>query len=183
MAECIAGGFSREPESGFSIEYRKRSAANKGIEIMTAAALIKPVCPRLSLYPGFKKFKTMKGIIGKKIGMTSVFTPDGRQVISGGNDKLIRVWDIASGKQIFTLSGQDDAIGAIAISNDGNYLFSGGKDNSNSIRLWNLKTKSLVWNLIGHNDMVTSLVITPNQLKLISSSQDKNIAIWEIPKH
>ncbi|PZO41863.1 MAG: protein kinase [Pseudanabaena frigida] len=109
-------------------------------------------------------------------------TPNGKQVISGSSDKVIRVWDIASGKQIFSLSGHEDAIGAIAISSDGNYLFSGGKDNSNSIRLWNLKTKSLLWNLIGHSDMVTSLVITPNQLKLISSSQDKNIAIWEIPK-
>jgi hypothetical protein len=30
--------------------------------------------------------------------------------------------------------------------------------------------------------LVTSLVITPDNLKLISSSQDKNIDIWEIPK-
>jgi WD40 repeat protein len=89
---------------------------------------------------------------------------------------------MASGKQRFTLSGHEDAIASLAITNDGNYLFSGGKDSPNSIRLWNLKTKSLIWNLIGHTDLVTSLAITPDQLKLISSSQDKNIAIWQIPK-
>lgn len=33
----------------------------------------------LSLQPGRHKLLQMKGIIGKKIGMTSVFTPDGRQ--------------------------------------------------------------------------------------------------------
>jgi WD40 repeat protein len=110
-----------------------------------------------------------------------LITPDGKQVISGGNDNVIRVWDIATGRQAFILSGHEDAIGAIAITNDGNYLFSGGKDNPNSIRFWNLKTRSLLWNLIGHTDLVTSLVITPDQLKLISGSQDRNIAIWEVP--
>jgi large subunit ribosomal protein L3 len=38
------------------------------------------MCPiTLSLQPGRHKHWKMKGIIGKKIGMTSVFTPDGKQ--------------------------------------------------------------------------------------------------------
>jgi large subunit ribosomal protein L3 len=38
------------------------------------------MCPIiLSLQPGRHKHSKMKGIIGKKIGMTSVFTPDGKQ--------------------------------------------------------------------------------------------------------
>ncbi|WP_181016053.1 serine/threonine-protein kinase [Pseudanabaena sp. BC1403] len=116
-------------------------------------------------------------------GVTCVLiTPDGKRVISGSNDNLIRAWDIASGKKLYELREHKDAIGAIAITNDGKYLFSGGKDSQNSIHLWNLQTKSSIWNLIGHTDLVTSLVITPDQLKLISSSQDKNINIWEIPK-
>ncbi|TYQ26300.1 protein kinase [Pseudanabaena sp. UWO311] len=116
-------------------------------------------------------------------GVTCVLvTPDGKRVISGNSDNLIRVWDLASGKKLFELSEHKDAIGAIAITNDGKYLFSGGKDSQNSIHLWNLQTKSPIWNLIGHTDLVTSLVITPDNLKLISSSQDKNINIWEIPE-
>ncbi len=127
--------------------------------------------------------KSLLTLAGHHGGTTCVLvTPDGKQIISGGNDKAIRVWDIASGKQLFILTGHEDGISAIAITADANYLFSGGKDSPNSIRLWNLKTKSLIWNLIGHNDLVTSLVISPNQLKLISSSQDKYVDIWEIPK-
>ena len=116
-------------------------------------------------------------------GVTCVLvTPDGKRVISGSSDNLIRVWDLASGKKLFELSEHKDMIGAIAITSDGKYLFSGGKDSQNSIHLWNLQTKSSIWNLIGHTDLVTSLVITPDNLKLISSSQDKNINIWQIPK-
>lgn len=116
-------------------------------------------------------------------GVTCVLvTPDGKRVITGSSDNLIRVWDLASAKKLFELSGNNDAISAIAITSDGKYLFSGGKDGQNSIRLWNLQTKSSIWNLIGHTDLVTSLVITPDKLKLISSSQDKNINIWKIPE-
>ncbi len=116
-------------------------------------------------------------------GVTCVLvTPDGKRVISGSSDKAIRVWGLESGKQLFELGEYHDAISAIAITSDGKYLFSGGKDNSNSIRLWNLQTKSSIWTLIGHTDLVTSLIITPDNLKLISSSQDKSIDIWEIPK-
>jgi len=109
-------------------------------------------------------------------------TPDGKQVISGSNDNVIRVWDIASGKSVFTLTKQEGAIGALAITKDGNYLFSGSQESPNSIRLWNLKTRSLLWNLIGHLDLVTSLALTPDNLKLVSSSQDKSVDIWEVPK-
>jgi WD40 repeat protein len=116
-------------------------------------------------------------------GVTCVLvTPDGKRVISGSSDNLIRVWDLTSAKKLFELSEHKDMIGAIAITSDGKYLFSGGKDSQNSIHLWNLQTKSSIWNLIGHTDLVTSLVITPDNLKLISSSQDKNINIWQIPK-
>jgi WD40 repeat protein/predicted Ser/Thr protein kinase len=126
--------------------------------------------------------ENLKTLIGSLAGVTCVvITPNGKQVISGGNDKVIRVWDMTSGKQLFTLEGHEDAISAIAITRDGKYLFSGGKESPNSIRLWNLQTQSSTWNLIGHTDLVTSLVISPDNLKLISSSQDKNINIWEIP--
>ncbi|MFM7885983.1 MAG: WD40 repeat domain-containing protein [Pseudanabaena sp.] len=97
-----------------------------------------------------------------------LITPDGKHIISGSNDKSIRVWDIATGNHLFVLAGHKEAIGAIAITSDGNYLISGGRDNPDSIHLWSLKTKSLIWDLIGHTDLVTSLAITPDNLKLIS---------------
>jgi WD40 repeat protein len=112
---------------------------------------------------------------------TIVFTPDGKRLISAGGDRLIRIWDLATNKQLYTLIGHDEEIKAIAITSDGNYLFSGSKDIPNSIRLWNLQTRTRIWNLIGHQDLVTSLIVTKDNLKLISASQDKKAIIWDIP--
>ena len=40
----------------------------------------------------------MKGIIGKKIGMTSVFSPDGKQIVSRYYHGTVHLWNSATGK-------------------------------------------------------------------------------------
>ncbi len=53
-------------------------------------------------------------------------TPDGKQVISGSDDKTMKVWDITSGK-IITTYQLDGAANSIAISRDGKTLIVGSK--------------------------------------------------------
>src|SRR2546425_258090 len=60
-----------------------------------------------------------------------VFTPDGQQVVSTGDDKFIRVWDLRSGKTVRTIRGQtgpgdEGKIYAMAFSPDGRWLAVGG---------------------------------------------------------
>ena len=55
------------------------------------------------------------------------FTPDGKQLVSAGEDKVIRVWDLASGKTLRTIRGESAAgslgkILAILLSADGKWL-------------------------------------------------------------
>ena len=59
------------------------------------------------------------------------FTPDGRQLVSASDDKVIRVWDVATGKTVRTLHGEAAAgdagkIYAMALSPDGKWLAVGG---------------------------------------------------------
>ena len=37
------------------------------------------------------------------------FTPDGSQLVSGSDDKTIRVWDVATGKTVRTIRGEGGA--------------------------------------------------------------------------
>jgi membrane-associated protease RseP (regulator of RpoE activity) len=59
------------------------------------------------------------------------FTPDGKQIVSAGDDKVIRVWDWQAGKTIRTIRGQvgpglEGKIYAMALSPDGHSLAAGG---------------------------------------------------------
>src|SRR5262249_37668482 len=70
---------------------------------------------------------------------TVVFFKDGRRFASCGFDGTIRIWDVATGKQLTRLEGHaKPAISCLALSPDERHLLSGGIDGT--IRLWDVKT-------------------------------------------
>src|SRR5262245_42419797 len=50
------------------------------------------------------------------------YAPDGRILAVAGTDRLIRLWDAESGKELRTLSGHEDAVTSIAFSAEGKTL-------------------------------------------------------------
>ena len=78
-------------------------------------------------------------------------TPDGRQVVSGSDDKTLRVWDLASGETVRTLSGHTGAVWAVAVTPDGRQAVSGSEDNT--LRVWDLASGETVRTLSGHTEL------------------------------
>jgi len=64
----------------------------------------------------------------------AVFHPDGSRIASGGRDRLVRLWDAATGEELVGLPGHSDYIYSLAFSPDGKSLASGSGDNT--VRLW-----------------------------------------------
>jgi WD40 repeat protein len=64
------------------------------------------------------------------------YLPDGRHLVSGGDDHTIRVWDVHSGVEETRLSGHGNSVLTMSVSSDGTMLASGGHDKQ--VRLWNL---------------------------------------------
>ncbi len=106
------------------------------------------------------------------------FSPDGATIVSGGQDRLLRLWDAQTLELIGTLSGHEDDITSIAFNNDGTYLISGSYDNT--VRLWNVNAlKPIGEPLLGHQDGVTSVAFSPDGTHIVSASHDKTIRIWD----
>lgn len=68
--------------------------------------------------------------------MSLVFSPNGRNVLSGGIDGDIRVWDVSNGKNVFTIEGHGSPITTVAITADGSMLASGSYDRT--FKLWHI---------------------------------------------
>ncbi|RPH88674.1 MAG: WD40 repeat domain-containing protein, partial [Chroococcales cyanobacterium metabat2.561] len=49
-------------------------------------------------------------------------------------DKTIKIWEVATGKQLRTLAGHSNVVWSVVYSPDGRYLASGSWDNT--IKIW-----------------------------------------------
>jgi WD40 repeat protein len=63
------------------------------------------------------------------------FSPDGRLLAIGDQDRLVRVWDVADGSLHTALRGHWDGAMHLALTNDG-WLATGGQDFT--LRLWDV---------------------------------------------
>jgi WD40 repeat protein len=118
------------------------------------------------------------------------FTPDGKYLVSAGNDKVVRVWDASTAKTIRTLRGQislgqDGEIYALALSPDGKWLATGGlftgtSEEKMAIRLYDFDSGELITLLTGHKNTIQSLAFSPNSEFMISGSSDQTAILWDI---
>ena len=65
---------------------------------------------------------------------TAVFHPGGTRIASGGRDRAVWLWDVASGQEVAHLPGHTSYIWSLAFSPNGQTLVSGSGDST--ARLW-----------------------------------------------
>jgi WD40 repeat protein len=106
-----------------------------------------------------------------------VFLSD-RQIITAGQDKNIKIIDIATGKVVKTLSGHTNLINNLAISPASDLLVSGSYDSK--VNLWQISTGKLLRSLTDHTDRIWGLAISPDGKQVVSASRDKTVRIWDV---
>jgi WD40 repeat protein/mono/diheme cytochrome c family protein len=111
--------------------------------------------------------------------LSVAYSPDGKALASGGGDKIIRLWDVATGKQVATLDGHGSEVGSLAYSPDGKALAAGSGDGT--IKLWDTGTTKETATLKGHTGRVCSVAFSPDGKTLASASVDEAvIKLWDV---
>ena len=108
-----------------------------------------------------------------------VFSNDGKQIITGGGNGNIKVWDVNSGQELNTLIGHTYGITSLVLSSDGKTLVSGSKDGT--IRIWDLSNKNNKRVLTkGHTAFVNTIAFSPDDTTIMSAGSSKKIQNWSV---
>jgi WD40 repeat protein len=113
------------------------------------------------------------------------FSPDGRFVLAGSanligtlsEDKTARIWDVATGSQIHSLTGHLSGVESAAFSPNGRFVLTGSDDFS--ARLWDAATGQQIGPFVGHSLFVESVAFSPDGRFVLTGSEDKTARLWD----
>jgi WD40 repeat protein/serine/threonine protein kinase len=104
------------------------------------------------------------------------FAPDGRSLVSAGNDGEVRICDAATGAMLHRMIGHSHQVVALDITSDGNTIASGGRDGKP--RIWDAQTGQLVRTLEGHRGGVIGAQVSPDDRQVLTFGLDGTARIW-----
>jgi hypothetical protein len=96
----------------------------------------------------------------------------------GGTDQTAELWEVRTGKQLFTLKGHSGPILAVAVSPDDRWLATAGNDQS--VMLWDAVAGEQRFTLAGHNGPIRVLAFSRDGRRLVTGSADQSAKVWDV---
>lgn len=108
-----------------------------------------PVLPKPKWHPPWKLARVISGHTGW-VRCVAV-EPGNEWFVTGANDRIIKVWDLASGQLKLSLTGHVSSVRGLAVSARHPYLFSCGEDKQ--VKCWDLEYNKVCLVLFGFNQI------------------------------
>lgn len=148
-----------------------------GGELLSGLRLRKALEPlRPQWHPPWKLLRVISGHLGwvncVAVDATNSF------FATGSNDRLLKIWDLATGQLKLSLTGHVSSLKDIQISDRHPYLFSCGEDGR--VKCWDLEQNRVVRDYHGHLSGVYTLALHPSLDILCSGGRDAVVRVWDM---
>ncbi|CAF1664866.1 unnamed protein product, partial [Adineta ricciae] len=97
---------------------------------------------------------------------------------TGAADRVIKIWDLASGTLKLSLTGHVSTVRGVAISTRQPYLFSCGEDKQ--VKCWDLECNKVIRHYHGHLSAVYALSLHPTLDILLTCGRDSVARVWDM---
>jgi len=111
------------------------------------------------------------------------FSPDSNFIVSGSEDKTVRVWDWKKQREIKQLKGHTGWVNSVCVSPDGNFIVSGSDDKI--IRVWyfdlenpHKAQKSII--LINTEEEINSCAFSNDNSQIVAGGRSGQILMYDI---
>src|SRR5262249_8697608 len=104
------------------------------------------------------------------------FSADGRFLVSGGGDLVVRVWDLGNKTELRALRGHGDWVSSVAFGPNGQAHPSARRDKT--VKVWEL-TSGETAKPIGHSRKLNTIAVSADGRWVASGSEDRTIKIWD----
>src|SRR5262249_47555688 len=98
------------------------------------------------------------------------FSRDGRHLLTGCKDGQARLWDWQAATLACPPLKQDEEVLAVALTADGRFALTAGRDRASKLHVWELTTGRLVAPKIQLPTNVASLSCSPTESRVVASS-------------
>ena len=111
------------------------------------------------------------------------FSPDSKKLVSGSQDKTVRLWNVETGELIHILQEHTNVVLSVAFSPDGNTIASG--DDNRTIWVWDAHTNQMRYKRrrrlsYTYGSEVYSLAFSPDSKILASGVRNNTILLWDV---
>jgi WD40 repeat protein len=112
-----------------------------------------------------------------------VVSPDGHSLATANVDRIVHIWDTATGKQLRSLAGHKVPVRSVAFSPDGREIASGGMDGS--VRIWDLATGREKYAPLNHQGIAIDLSYSRDGRRLAVAtfglgSGKGEVKLWDV---
>ncbi len=140
----------------------------------------------------FLKSAPLLTLIGHSGAVNSVvFSPDGKTLASGSDDKTVKLWDAETGELRQTLTGFNDPIEQVIFLSDNKRLATVehitkvtqrgitrvSQGLGIRVKLWSVETGDLSWAI---DELISSVAFSFDGTLVVTGSKDNSIKVWNL---